>query len=131
LRFFDDHLNIPKKLFLWLREKLQAIKVTNLGKFYGTFEALKGISFTVKEGEIFGLIGPNGSGKTTTLRILATILKPSYGDVRVFGLNIVKEANKVRELISYLPEEADLYRRLTGYENLMFLQECTLLRKRK
>ena len=54
------------------------------------------------------------------LRILATILKPSYGDVRVFGLNVVKEASKVRELISYLPEEADLYRRLTGYENLMF-----------
>jgi len=51
---------------------------------------------------------------------LATILKPSYGDVRVFGLNVVKEAGKVRELISYLPEEADLYRRLTGYENLMF-----------
>ncbi|OYT57134.1 MAG: multidrug ABC transporter ATP-binding protein [Desulfurococcales archaeon ex4484_217_2] len=65
-------------------------------------------------------MGPNGSGKTTTLRILATILKPSYGDVRVFGLNVVKEASKVRELISYLPEEADLYRRLTGYENLMF-----------
>ena len=51
---------------------------------------------------------------------MATILKPSYGDVRVFGLNVVKEASKVRELISYLPEEADLYRRLTGYENLMF-----------
>ena len=51
---------------------------------------------------------------------MATILKPSYGDVRVFGLNVVKEAGKVRELISYLPEEADLYRRLTGYENLMF-----------
>ena len=51
---------------------------------------------------------------------MATILKPSYGEVRVFGLNVVKEASKVRELISYLPEEADLYRRLTGYENLMF-----------
>jgi len=97
-----------------------AVEIKNLHRFYGDFEALKGVTFEIDEGEIFGLIGPNGSGKTTTLRIIATILKPSKGVVKVFGYDVVKEADKVRKLISYLPEEADLYRRLTGLENLMF-----------
>ena len=97
-----------------------AVEIKNLHRFYGDFEALKGITFDIDEGEIFGLIGPNGSGKTTTLRIIATILKPSKGIVKVFGYDVVREADKVRELISYLPEEADLYKRLTGVENLLF-----------
>ncbi len=99
---------------------MYAVEVENLHRFYGDFEALRGVSFKIVKGEIFGLIGPNGSGKTTTLRIIATILKPSSGTVRVFGYDIVKEASKVREVISYLPEEADLYKRLTGIENLLF-----------
>ncbi len=99
---------------------MYAVEVENLHRFYGVFEALRGVSFKIVKGEIFGLIGPNGSGKTTTLRIIATILKPSSGTVRVFGYDIVKEASKVREVISYLPEEADLYKRLTGIENLLF-----------
>ena len=97
-----------------------AVEIKNLHRFYGDFEALKGVTFDIDEGEIFGLIGPNGSGKTTTLRIIATILKPSKGIVKVFGYDVVREADKVRELISYLPEEADLYKRLTGVENLLF-----------
>jgi len=97
-----------------------AVEIRDLHRFYGDYEALKGVSFEIKEGEIFGLIGPNGSGKTTTLRIIATILKPSRGVVRVFGYDVVREADRVRKLISYLPEEADLYKRLTGVENLLF-----------
>ncbi len=97
-----------------------AVEIKNLHRFYGDFEALKGVTFEIDEGEIFGLIGPNGSGKTTTLRIIATILKPSKGIVKVFGYNVVREADKVRKLISYLPEDADLYKRLTGLENLLF-----------
>ena len=99
---------------------MYAVEARNLVRLYGKVRALDGISFTVEEGEIFGLIGPNGSGKTTTLRIIATILKPSKGIVKVFGYDVVREADKVRELISYLPEEADLYKRLTGVENLLF-----------
>ncbi len=95
-----------------------AVKVENLVKRYGSYEALKGISFDVEEGEIFGLVGPNGAGKTTTLRILATLLTPTSGRVFVYGFDVVKDAARVREIISYLPEEAGTYKNLSGYEYL-------------
>ncbi len=95
-----------------------AVEVKNLVKKYGSFTALKGISFEVPEGEIFGLVGPNGAGKTTTLRILATLLTPTSGIVKVYNYDVVKDAPKVREIISYLPEEAGTYKNLTGYEYL-------------
>ncbi len=97
-----------------------AVYVRDLRKRYGRIEALRGISFSVKRGEIFGIVGPNGAGKTTTLRIIATLIKPTSGIVKVFNLDVVKHRNKVRKLISYLPEEAGVYDRLTGWENLLF-----------
>lgn len=91
----------------------------NLVKIYpGNVVALDGVSFTVKKGEIYGLIGPNGAGKTTTLRIMATILEPTKGDIRIHGYSVKKEPDKVRQLISYLPEEAGGYKYLTGLEFL-------------
>lgn len=101
--------------------KLPAVKVENLEKDYGKVKALKGISFEIKEGEIFGLIGPNGAGKSTTLKILATLLKPTGGRAEVFGHDVVDEADEVRALISYLPEEAGAYKNLTGREYLQFM----------
>jgi len=68
----------------------QALRVVNLKKNYGKFEALHGISFEVASGEIFALIGPNGAGKTTTLRIVATILQPTSGTVHVYGMDVQK-----------------------------------------
>ncbi len=68
----------------------------------------------VEEGGVFGLIGPNGAGKTTTFRILATLLHPSRGTAKVFGKDVVKEASEVRKMITYLPEEAGVYKNLTG-----------------
>jgi ABC-2 type transport system ATP-binding protein len=97
------------------------IKVSDLKKSFGDFEALKGITFSVEENEIFGLIGPNGAGKTTTLRILGTLLSPSSGIVEVFGYEIVKDANKVREILTYLPEDAGAYQYLSGEEYLKFM----------
>jgi len=93
---------------------LMAVRVFNLVKYFGKRMVLKGISFDVEEGEVFGLIGPNGAGKTTTLRMLATLLVPSDGVVEVFGLNVVREAEEVRKIISYLPEEAGVYPPLSG-----------------
>ena len=98
-----------------------AVDVRDLVKVYGGTIALDRVSFNVYQGEVFGLIGPNGAGKTTTLRILSTIVKPTSGIVRVFGYDVVSEPSKVREFISYLPEEAGGYRYLSGLEYLRFM----------
>jgi len=98
-----------------------AVEIKNLVKDYGNIRALKGISFNIEEGEIFGLIGPNGAGKTTTLRIIATLLSPTEGEVKVFGYDVRREGDKVREIISYLPEEAGAYKNLTGMDYINFM----------
>ncbi|ASI98953.1 ABC transporter ATP-binding protein [Thermococcus celer] len=100
---------------------MSLVEVLNLEKDYGRVKALKGISFTIEEGEVFGLIGPNGAGKSTTLKILSTLLKPTGGSARVDGHDVVGEADEVRRIISYLPEEAGAYKNLTGYEYLDFM----------
>jgi len=98
-----------------------AIEVKDLRKDFGNIQALQGSSFTVNEGEIFGLIGPNGAGKTTTLRIISTLIQPTSGSANVFGIDVVKNPDKVREIISYLPEESGAYQNLSGYEYLQFM----------
>ena len=100
-----------------------AIEVEALVKHFGSVKALKGASFSVKDREIFGLIGPNGAGKTTALRILSTLISPTAGYAKVFGLDVVKEPVKIREMISYLPEEAGAYQNLSGHEYLEFMAE--------
>ena len=100
---------------------LAAVEVENLVKLFGSVKALDGLSFKVYEGEVYGLIGPNGAGKTTTLRILATLLLPTKGSVRVFGLDVVSQASEVRRVIAYLAEDAGAYRNLTGYEYLSII----------
>ena len=100
---------------------MAAVEVKNLVKTYGKVEAVKSVSFQIHEGEIFGLIGPNGAGKTTILRILSTLLHPTAGTVSLFGLDVEREADAVRHLISYLPEDAGAYKTLTGRSYLTFI----------
>ncbi|MET1159631.1 MAG: ABC transporter ATP-binding protein [Thermoprotei archaeon] len=101
---------------------MDAIVVENLHKVYGHGSiGVDSVSFTVKEGEIYGLIGPNGSGKTTTLRIIATLIKPTSGRVLVFGVDVVEKPLEVRRMINYLPEEAGAYRDLSGYDFIKFM----------
>jgi ABC-2 type transport system ATP-binding protein len=100
---------------------LTAIEVRNLVKSYGGFTAVNSVSFDVKEGEIFGLIGPNGAGKTTTLRILATLLQITSGQVKIFDHDLEHEADEVRRIISYLPEDAGAYKNLTGKGYIEFI----------
>ncbi|MGC1119514.1 MAG: ABC transporter ATP-binding protein [Candidatus Methanofastidiosia archaeon] len=102
---------------------MTAIEIVDLVKNYGNIEALRGISFMVNKGEIFGLIGPNGAGKTTTLRIVATLLEITSGVVKVFGEDVKKDPEQVREKISYLPEEAGAYKNLSGIEYLNFMAQ--------
>jgi len=99
----------------------KAIEVKDLIKDYGNFRAIKGISFQAGKGEIFGLIGPNGAGKTTALRIISTLLQVTSGSVKVFGYDLTKQPDKVRECISYLPEEAGAYKNLSGKDYLEFM----------
>lgn len=102
-------------------ERNVVLRVENLSKNYGSLTALKQVSFEVKENEIFALIGPNGAGKTTCLRIIATILKPTDGDAMVNGVSVRHEPEKVRQMITYLPEEAGAYKNMTGYDYLKFM----------
>ncbi len=98
-----------------------AVEVEALVKQFGNIRALDGVSFNIKQGEIFGLIGPNGAGKTTTLRTISTLILPTSGSVKIFGLDAVSQATQVRKIISYLPEEAGAYRNLSGSEYLAFM----------
>jgi len=98
-----------------------AIDIRNLVKIFDSKKAVNNLTLNVSENEIFGLIGPNGAGKTTTLRIIATLLKPTSGKVNIFGYDLSSEPEKIRSLISYLPEESGAYNNLSGAEYLKFM----------
>ena len=97
---------------------MESIVIEHLSKSYGNIEALKDLSLTV-DTEIFGLLGPNGSGKTTTVRILTTLISPTSGNAWICGKNILTESLKVREKVSYVPQEMALDIKFTGRENVM------------
>ncbi len=96
------------------------ISVSNLKKNYGDIQALKGISFDIKQGEFFGLLGPNGAGKTTTISIMSTILEPDGGDVKIADFDLKENPVKCKKIIGVVPQEIALYNELSAYDNLMF-----------
>jgi len=96
------------------------IRVGNVEKSYGEQKALKGITLEVEKGEIFGLIGPDGAGKTTLMRILVTLLLPDKGYATLDGLNVVADFRKIRTMVGYMPGRFSLYQDLTVAENLQF-----------
>lgn len=98
-----------------------AIQVSHLSKSYDGHQAVSDISFQVHTGEIFGLLGPNGAGKSTTLRTLITLLVPTSGSATVLGRDTVRDADAVRGLIGYVPQERAIDRFLTGREHLELL----------
>ena len=95
-----------------------AVQVNNLNRSYGELQALKGISFTVDKGEIFGLIGPDGAGKTTLFRILTTLLLADAGEATVDGDDVVKDYKSIRRKVGYMPGRFSLYQDLSVEENL-------------
>lgn len=99
------------------------LRVRGLQKNYGDLEAVRGIDFEVAPGEVFALIGPNGAGKTTTLRMVATILRPSAGEIMLGDIDAVADPDRMRQLISYLPEEAGAYKNLKAIDYLRFVAE--------
>ena len=96
------------------------LEVKNLVKNYGDFQAVKGVSFEIAEGEIFSLLGPNGAGKTTTISMLSTLYAPTSGDATIGGHSISKDPMGVRNIIGVVPQDLALYEDLTAKENLIF-----------
>jgi ABC-2 type transport system ATP-binding protein len=97
-----------------------AIEVSGLSKSFGATKAIENVTFSVKESEIFGFIGPDGAGKTTLFRIITTLLLPDEGSVKVLGLDSVSEYKKLRRNIGYMPGRFSLYQDLSVEENLSF-----------
>jgi ABC-2 type transport system ATP-binding protein len=96
------------------------LEVKSLVKKYGDLTAVKGISFEVRQGEIFSLLGPNGAGKTTTISILSTLLSPTEGEALVGGFSVTKKPMEVKRIIGVVPQEIALYDELSALENLKF-----------
>lgn len=99
---------------------MNAIEINNVSKAYGEVQALSEVTFSVESGEVFGLIGPDGSGKTSLFRIIATLLLPDDGTVKVEGFDTKQQMNDIRKLIGYMPGKFSLYEDLTVEENLSF-----------
>lgn len=99
---------------------MNAIEVSNISKTYGKVKALSDVSFSVGKGEVFGLIGPDGAGKTTMFRILCTLLLPDAGLATIDGFDAVKQLGDIRRRVGYMPGRFSLYQDLTVKENLEF-----------
>ncbi|MFL5663600.1 MAG: ATP-binding cassette domain-containing protein [Ktedonobacteraceae bacterium] len=97
-----------------------AIEITDLYKNFGTVRAVDHLSLTVRQGEIFGLLGPNGSGKTTTINMISGLSTPTSGEVRVMGYDVRREARQVRRILGAVPQETALYEELTAWDNMDF-----------
>jgi ABC-2 type transport system ATP-binding protein len=110
---------------------MDAIVVEDIRKAYGDVQALDGVSFSVREGVIFGLLGPNGAGKSTTVRVLVTLTKPDAGVARVAGHDVARDPGGVRRAIGYVPQESGVDRFGTGRENLMLQGRVQGLRGRE
>jgi len=111
---------------------MQAIKTTNLTKKFDNLTAVDNLNLAIEEGEIFGLVGPDGAGKTTTMRLLTGILDPSAGEGWVAGKHIVKDAESLKENIAYMSQRFGLYEDLTVMENINFYADvfCVLGKER-
>ena len=95
------------------------IKISGLTKYYGGITAVNDLSFEIKEGEVFGLLGPNGAGKTTTIKMLTTLSRPDAGSYMIDGFDVVKDTYEIKSRIGVMPQENNLDRELTAYENLL------------
>ncbi len=108
-----------------------AVQVRGLTRRFGTVTAVDGLSFEVRSGELFGLVGPDGAGKTTALRMLAGVLHPDGGDALLHGVSVVHDPESVKHEIAYMPQRFGLYNDLTVIENLDFYADLYAVPKRE
>jgi ABC-2 type transport system ATP-binding protein len=103
---------------------IPAVAIVGLTRLYGSLTALNNLDLTINQGDLFGFIGSNGAGKTTTLRILATFLAPSAGTAKIFGWDVVSQADAVRHVIGYMPDFFGVYKDMEVTEYLDFFGAC-------
>lgn len=108
---------------------MSAIKAVGLRREFGPVVAVDRLDIDVREGEIFGLVGPDGAGKSTTMRLLTGILEPTKGEAWVCGKHIVREAEDLKELIAYMPQRFGLYEDLSVLENINFYADVFCVKK--
>ena len=106
---------------------MDTISVNNLTKTYGEVVAVNDITLSIKKGELFGLLGPNGSGKTTMIKMLTGQLSPQSGDASVLGINVADDPIKIRELVGIIPEQETPPSFLTAEEYLQFVCKARLI----
>jgi ABC-type multidrug transport system ATPase subunit len=99
------------------------IEVSHLSKHFGALKAVQDLSFTVNQGDIFGFLGQNGAGKSTTIRMLLTLIRPSSGDIRIFGKSLASHRTEILEQTGAIIESPDLYPYLSGLENLKIFSQ--------
>ena len=99
---------------------IPAIEIVELSKHFGNFHAVDHLSLTVQQGEIFGLLGPNGSGKTTTINMISGLSVPTSGEVRVLGYDVRRNTRQVRQILGAVPQETALYEELSAWTNMDF-----------
>lgn len=109
----------------------RAIRVDGLTRRFGELTAVDGLRFEVSRGELFGLVGPDGAGKTTTLRMLAGVLRPSAGDARVLGISVGRQPERVKHHLAYMSQRFGLYADLTVRENLHFYADLYRVPKKE
>ena len=99
------------------------IEIDNLTMNYGDLKALDGLSLTIQPGELFAFLGPNGAGKTTAIKLLTGLMKPTFGSVKLCGLDIQKEPMQAKSILGYVPDVAVFYEKLTAPEFMQFIAE--------
>jgi ABC-type multidrug transport system ATPase subunit len=103
----------------------QIIKVTNLSKHFKDIVAVEGLSFTVQQGDVYGFLGQNGAGKSTTIRMLLTLIEPTEGSIEIFGLNLKNHRKEILRQVGAVIEKPDVYKYLTAYENLQLFYKIS------
>src|SRR5512146_565711 len=114
-----------------LEKEKNAIEIHNLTKIYQSrnIRAVDDLTFSVTRGEIFGLLGPNGAGKTSTIKMIVTLIKATSGMLKVFGVDVSKSPQIVREMLGYVPQSISVDADLTAYENLLIFSKLSYVDK--
>ncbi len=106
------------------------LQLKNLTKKFGSFVAVNNLSLEIKSGEFFGFLGPNGAGKTTTIKMIAGLIQPTSGEIFICGIDALKEPEKAKSYLAYVPDQPYIYEKLTGREFLYFIGGLFKMKKK-